>query len=323
MLVRIGIIGVVTMILAIGNRAEAARCGDVQITEMNWVSAKLVTAIAATIMARGYGCTVTKVRTSTVPAIADVGATGKPDVITELWVKSAPDFSRLEMAGKVTTLADVFSNGGVEAWWIPNYLARAHPELRSIKGILKNPDLVKGVFHNCPSGWACRVINDNMALAFNFDAHGLRIVNHDSDASLAESLASAFEARRPWFGYYWSPTPLLGKYPMVKVDVGPYNAKAHACNASRTCKSPAPSAYPRSRVVTAATTSFVALYPSVAEFLRRMVFTNNQMGKLLAWAESEKATAEEAVQNFLKTNRGVWPEWLDDEARDSMLATLN
>ena len=102
------------------------------------------------------------------------------------------------MAGKVTTLADVFSNGGVEAWWIPNYLARAHPELRSIKGILKNPALVNGEFHNCPSGWACRVINDNMALAFGFDAHGLKIVNHESDATLAKSLSSAFEARRPW-----------------------------------------------------------------------------------------------------------------------------
>ena len=218
--------------------AAMAKCAQVEITEMNWTSSQLVTAVASSIMEKGYGCTVKRVASTTVKAMASVAETGKPDIVTELWINSAPTYPALVEAGKVETLANVLSDGGVEGWWIPKYLADKHPELRTIDGILKAPKLVGGAFHNCPTGWGCRVINDNLAVAFALKKNGLTVIDQKSDETLAGSIASAFSTKQPWFGYYWAPTAILGKYPMVKVDVGPYVESAHACNKRSDCKSP-------------------------------------------------------------------------------------
>ena len=72
-------------------------------------------------------------------------------------------------AAEVTTerLTNVLEPGGVEGWWIPTKLAEEHPELTTIEGVMKNPDLVGGQFNNCPDGWGCRVVSDNLVRALD------------------------------------------------------------------------------------------------------------------------------------------------------------
>ena len=55
----------------------------------------------------------------------------------------------------------------------------------------------------------------------------MRVFNHGSGDTLAASLASAYEKKEPWFGYYWAPTALLGKYDMVPVELGPFKSEVH------------------------------------------------------------------------------------------------
>ena len=56
--------------------AQAQECGEVSITEMDWASATIVTAVAKFLMEEGYGCSVTKVPSASVPALASVAETG-------------------------------------------------------------------------------------------------------------------------------------------------------------------------------------------------------------------------------------------------------
>lgn len=58
-------------------------------------------------MEQGYGCTVTVVPSSTVPAVVSVAETGKPDILTELWVNTAPQYTQLVDAGKLVGLTKV------------------------------------------------------------------------------------------------------------------------------------------------------------------------------------------------------------------------
>ena len=90
-----------------------ADCGEVTITEMNWASASVVTAVSKFLMEEGYGCAVTVVPSDTIPAVTSVAETGKPDIITELWINSAPKYLELEAEGKVETLGAVLSDGGI------------------------------------------------------------------------------------------------------------------------------------------------------------------------------------------------------------------
>ena len=299
-----------------------AACGEVSMTEMNWASAQVVTAVSKFILEQGYGCKVKKVPSATVTAITSLSETGKPDIVSELWVNSTPAYAKLEAAGKVKTATDVLSDGGVEAWWIPKYLADKHPELKTVQDVMKNPALVGGKFHNCPDGWACRKINDNVIKALGMDKK-MEIFNHGSGETLAAAIAAAYADKKPWFGYYWAPTAILGKYPMVQIPVGDYKADIHTCNAKgKECAKPGVSAYPNAKVITVMTSDMATKNPAVFELMKKVAFTNARMGEVLAWKKDNKASSDEAAVHFLTKYKSVWGSWLNDEAKKKLAAVL-
>lgn len=300
----------------------AADCGEVSITEMDWASSAVVTYVAKFLLEQGYGCKVSPVPTTTEPAMASVAETGQPDILTELWTSYTSVYEELRDAGKLVELSKVLSDGGVEAWWIPAYLAEAHPELTTLEGIKANPELVGGLFHDCPSGWGCDITNFNNFKAADLGDAGIERFQHGSGETLATAIAAAAEAKEPWFGYYWAPTSVLGKYPMVQVQMPPYDPDTHICNGLEDCATPGLSAYPVSNVVTAATQAFVDREPEAAEFLKHMSFTNAQMGDVLAWQETNKASNEEAAVYFLTTYKDTWGGWLSADARGKLSALL-
>lgn len=309
--------------VALGTSGAAmADCGDVSITEMDWGSAIIVTQVSKFLLEQGYGCTVTVVPSATTPALASVAETGEPDILTELWTNGAPAYPGLIESGAIIERAKVLSDGGVEAWWIPTYLAEAHPELTTMEGILANPDLVGGRFHNCPVGWTCQRVSTNMAKAAGFEAAGIEDFIHGSGETLAASIASAYDAKEPWFGYYWAPTSILGRYPMVQVDMGPHNAEAHACNSEEECADPKLGAFPSSDVTTVVTNTFAESHPDETALMENVQFTNEMMNGLLAWQEENNASGQEAAAYFLSNNGDVWGEWLNDAAREKLSALL-
>ena len=299
-----------------------ATCGEVSITEMDWASGAIITTVSKFIMERGYQCDVTVVPSSTVPSVASVAETGKPDIVTELWQNSAPVYEKLKNEGKITTVAAVFSDGGVEGWWIPQYLAEQHPELTTIDGILANPDKVGGLFHNCPEGWGCRIANDNLIQAYDFAGKGMEVFNHGGSETLAASIASAYADEKPWFGYYWEPTAILGKYPMVKVDVGPYVKEHHDCNQTPDCANPKKSAYPAASVITGVTTDFAQREPEIFDLMSKVSFTNAIMNEVLAWKERKTASNGEAAAYYLSRYKHVWKEWLNEDAAQRLAPIL-
>ena len=302
--------------------AAHADCGEVSITQMDWASSQVVTAVATFLMEQGYGCTVQQVPSSTVPALTSLAETGEPDILTEVWANSTPAYEGLLAEGKLVELTDVLSDGGVEAWWIPAYLAESNPELTTWEGIMANPAAVGGKFHDCPSGWACDIINNNNLKAAGIEGSGLERFQHGSGETLQTSIAAAYDAKEPWFGYYWAPTAVLGKYPMVQVEVPAYDAEGHTCNGDADCANPVFSAYPSSKVTTAVSGAFMEREPEVAELLKNVSFTNAQMGEVLAWRLDNNASNEEAAVYFLTTYKDVWGDWLNDEAKGKLAALL-
>ncbi|KAB7610269.1 glycine/betaine ABC transporter substrate-binding protein [Amylibacter sp. SFDW26] len=300
-----------------------ADCGQVSITEMGWASASIVTHVSKFIMEQGYGCEVVLVPSDTIPSIVSVSETNEPDIVTELWVANVPAYPGLVDAGKIKTVGKVLSDGGEEGWWIPDYLAEKHPELTTAKGILANPELVGSRFHNCPDGWACKISSGSMAAVLSMESKGIEVFNHGSGETLAASIAAAYEAKEPWFGYYWAPTAVLGKYPMVKVDIAPVNEEIHRCNSSAECSdNKGLSNYPTSDVITAVTTSFEDKEPKIAELMSKVSMTNAQMNGVLAWQQDNSASSEEAAVYFLSNNKETWAAWLDDDAKEKLSGFL-
>ncbi len=317
----LGVTSAIAGVVMMSNAAKA-ECGEVTITEMNWASSAVITAVAKFLMEQGYGCTVVTVPSSTVPSVASVAETGKPDIVTELWLNSATLYTELEAEGKIVTAANVLSDGGEEGWWVPQYLVDKYPQLATIDGVLANPELVGGRFHNCPVGWGCRIANDHLKIAYDLEGNGFEVFDHGSGETLATSIAAAYADEAPWFGYYWAPTSVLGKYPMVKVDMGPYIKEIHDCNQSDVCENPQRSSFPSAQVLTGLTTDFAAREPEIAALMGNLTFSNAMMGSILAWQEDNNASPEEAAVYFLTNNKDIWSAWLNDEARGNLAALL-
>jgi glycine betaine/proline transport system substrate-binding protein len=296
-----------------------ADCGEVSITEMGWASNEVVTGVATFLMEEGYGCDVTVVPSDTVPAVTSVAENGEPDIVTELWLNSTGEvYNRLESEGRIQRLGRVLEPGGVEGWWIPTYLAEEHPELTTIEGVMNNPELVDGQFNNCPDGWGCRVVSDNLVRALDLESSGIEVFNHGSGQTLASSMASAVEDEEPWFGYYWGPTVPLGKYDMTRVSLGEVNEEIHARNQHQNAENPGVSDFPAAPILTAVTTDFQEREPEVAEMLSHLSFETSVMSSILAWMDENNASGEEAAVYYLQNYPDEWSAWLNDEARSNL-----
>lgn len=316
------IAGLATGVALSAATAAHAECGEVSITEMNWASSQIITEVSKFLMEQGYGCTVEKVPSATTTSVASLAENGEPDIVTELWLNSTGDvYAELEADGKVSRLADVFDPGGVEGWWIPTYLAEAHPELTTIEGILANPELVGGRFNNCPDGWGCRIVNDNLITALNMRDR-MEVFDHGSGETLATSIAAAYENKDPWFGYYWGPTAVLGKYAMTKVTIGDVDQEIHAHNQNKDAADPGVSDFPPAPVLTVATAALTDREPEVAELMGNVSFEIGLLSSLLAWQEENSASAEEAAVFFLTNHSDVWSQWVNEAARDRLAAFI-
>ena len=302
---------------------SAQACGTVSITEMSWASAQVVTAVAKFIMENGYGCEVATVPSDTVPSVASLAENNEPDIVTELWTNSTGEvFDRLLAEGKVVRSGKVIDPGGVEGWWVPAYLADAHPELATLEGVLANPELVGGMFHNCPTGWFCRVINDSLIPHTGFEAAGIEVFDHGSGETLATSIASAYSSKAPWFGYYWAPTAVLGKYKMTRVRIADYDADIHSANMNADSPNSALSDFPEAPVYTVVTTDFASREPAIAELMSKMSFDVQVMNELVSWKDENGATTDQTAAYFVTNYGSVWGDWLSDEAKAKLSSLL-
>jgi len=303
---------------------KGGQCGKVSIAQMNWAAAEVTTNVAKFLLEQGYGCDVALVKSDTIPAITSVAENGQPDVITNLWLNSAGDaYKKLEDQGKIERVGKTLDPGGIEGWWIPTALAKEHPELKTIAGVLAHPDWVGDRFNNCPDGWGCRVVNDNLVRALKLEDHGIKVFDHGSGATMASSMGAAVTEGKPWFGYYWGPTVPMGKYDMTRVSLGDYKADDFAKLQNPDTPDPKTSDFPAAPVLTSVTADFAKSHPEVTDFFAKMAFKTDTMSKLLAWQDDNKATPEQAAVHFITENPDVWSQWLDDDARAKLAKLID
>lgn len=318
---------------ASGAFAAHHECGKVTIADMNWSSASLIANIDKFILANGFGCDAELVPGDTMPTGTSMIEKGQPDIAPELWTNSFNDLlnqgvdeGRLKLAGKS------LSDGGEEGFWVPAYMVKENPELATIEGVIKHAkefphtedDSVSG-FYGCPAGWGCQISSSNLFRALKLKEAGFELIDPGSGAGLAGSIAKAYERKAPWFGYYWAPTAVLGKYKMVKVDFGSGVKKEEFinCIALADCLEPTVSMYPPSPVYTVTTDEFADTSPEAYAYLGKRSFTNEQMNGLLAWIEENQADGQYAAENFMFEHEEVWSKWVSTEVKNKLIAALD
>ncbi len=312
--------------------AAAAGCGKVSVAEMKWPSAGIAAHVDKIVLESGYDCTVTLVPGDTIPTFASMNKDGKPDVAPELWVNAVR--AQLEPAvaeGRLLQMAPILSDGGIEGWWIPKFIADTHRDIRTVQDALQHPELfpsendpTKGAVHTCPIDWSCRAATDNLFRALKGQEAGFDLISPASPAEFDGSIENAFANKTGWLGYYWAPTALLGKHEMVKLSFGVDHDRAEweSCTAVPDCENPEVNSYPISDVVTVVTKRFAKRAAVAMDYMKVRKWDNATIGKVMAWMDENKASNEEAARYFFENYPDLWRTWVTPDVAGRIKAAL-
>lgn len=311
---------------------QAEECGNVTIADMNWNSASLMAHIDQFILNQGFNCDAELIPGDSIPTITSMLNKGQPDIAPEFWTNGSKEAlaegiaeKRLRKAGRS------LSEGGEEGFWVPAYLLEQYPNINTLAGIKENADIFVhpedpelSAFYSCPAGWVCQITTENLFNALNLAESGFETVDPGSAAGLSGSIAKAYSRKEPWFGYYWSPTEVLGKYEMVKVDFGTGTDVEgyQTCITQPDCLEPKATMYPPSPVYSITTESFAINSPAAYQYVSQRSFNNRQMSKMLAWMEDNQADSEEAMYYFFETYPDVWQAWLPESISQKIINAL-
>ena len=240
---------------------------------LDWDSVGFHNAVARRILEAGYGCKTDAIPGSTIPMLQGV-AQGDIDIAMEIWKDAVTDvWQRALTRGQVTEIGVNFPDA-IQGWYIPRYVAEAHPDLKSVsdlaryKKIFTDPEEPgKGRFYNCVAGWSCEVINTNKLRAYKLSADFTNF-RPGTGTALAAAIAGAYLKREPIVAYYWGPTWVLGAYDLVKLQEPAWN-EADWKGLAAKADYPIAVDYPVVEVWIGANAKFAKSAPEITAFLAK------------------------------------------------------
>jgi len=319
----IGVLGALLLLIPFaGCAAEAPEKGPIVFADLGWDSAQVHNRIAAFILENGYGYPKSEMIPGETIALFQGLARGDIDVNMECWVENQQEaYDKAIAAGDVVDLGSNFPDNW-QGWLVPTYMIEngdlpkgvSVDDLPKYWELFKDPeDPTKGRFVNSVPGWECTGINTEKLKVYGLDEYFTDFIA-GSDAALSGSMAGAYEKGEPWFGYYWSPTWVLGKLDMTPIEEPPFDEEiwetTHAC------------AYPANKVNIVVNAGFLDGAPDVVEFLKKYETTAAMANKALAYMQETKASTEEAAIYFLQEYESVWTKWVPSDIADKVKAAL-
>ena len=315
-----------------------AKCGKLVIAEQNWASAELMANVDKMILELGYGCDVELVPGATMPTFTSMNDKGTPDMNPEQWANAvytlmlkAVDEGRMIQGNKAPI------TGLGEGWWITPGTVEKHPEIKGMTAleILEHPewfpskeDPSKGAFVGCPAGWGCQLANANLFKAFDMEKKGWVLIDPGSAAGLDGTISKASDSGSPWFGYYWNPTSMVGKYDLQAVDFGvPYAGADNWNNCimlpDEQCADPKPSAWTKSEVNSLISANFAKTGGNDAiTYVEKRTYPGPVMNGMLVYMADNQAKGSDAAVEFLKKHEDLWTQWVTSGAAKKIKAGL-
>lgn len=316
---------------AIAGGAANADCGDITLSAFSWQSSEAMTYVDQMILNNGYGCNASVVAGDTVPTITSLIEKGQPDVVSEATPSLLGDvYTKGAAEGRVSQIGTSISDGQVSGWYIPKYVADAHPDIKTVEDAIAHPELFpspddssKGGVIQGPQGWGDTVVTAQLYKALDLDNKGFQLVPSGSAAALDGAIAKAYEQQQGFIAAYWAPTSLLVKYPMVRLE-GAHDAEEWArCTSIQDCPDPKPNYWKEAEMVTLAAAEFSKnTDPAVMDYFAKRSWTQAEVSAVMAWMTDNQANGEDGAKWFLENMGDVWTKWVPADVAEKIKAGL-
>jgi|GEM_PF-5650010 len=290
----------ITAVITSGT-AHAQACADthsapVRFAEIGWDSGKFFTEVARALVERGFGCK-TETLPGTNPITLAAVINGNLDVFVEYWQGRTESVQAAARAGKVHIVGELVQGGGVEGFYVPEYVIKGDPargiapmapdlkylaDLPKYKALFRDDeDPRKGRLYNCQTGWECELNNNQRMKAYGLHAT-FNNFRPGSGAALESAITAAFERGRPIVFSYFAPSSILGKYKAVMLEEPPFNEACWKTLRGSTQDDPCGSASPATNLAVIVSAPFARANPEIVSALARLQFSMQDTNAMLA-----------------------------------------
>ena len=237
------------------------------------------------------------------------------DANLEVW----PSGHAKDIKTFITTKKSVVDGGligptGHIGWFIPKFVADAHPEYKTWEG-LKTAAAAK-YFSTAETGAKGQfLLGDPSYVSYDADIIKnlnlpFQVVTGGGEAALITGIGTAFKDKTPLLFYFYTPQWANAKYALVNVklpDVTP------ACNASAAgqgkdhkyaCD------YPTDHLMKAISANLETKNAAAFSFLKKMKWTDLDQNTVTKYKNEDGMTIEAAAQKWVDDNPTVWKAWL-------------
>jgi glycine betaine/proline transport system substrate-binding protein len=283
---------------------RATACGAVRIAVNPWVGYAADVAVVSYLLRHELGCTV-ETRDLTEDASWQGLARGDLDVILENWghddlKKRYIDDQRVAVEHGLT------GNKGVIGWYVPPWLAAAHPDITDWRNLNRYAPL----FRTGASGQRGQFLAGDPSFVTN-DAALIRnlkldftVVYAGSENALIEAFRRAERTRTPLIGYFYAPQWLLSEIELVHVTLPRYTPGCDSDPKKVACD------YQPYDLEKIARKGFAESGSPAAELIKRFAWTDDDQNAVARDLTVARLSPDQAARRWLDANRATWQEWL-------------
>jgi glycine betaine/proline transport system substrate-binding protein len=280
-------------------------CGTLNMAVNPWVGYEADAYVVGYIAQTKLGCDVTYLPLKEEVSWAGFG-TGEVDVVIENW--GHPELVQKYIKGDHPTAKDagLTGNKGIIGWYVPPWLAKAHPDITNWKNLNKYASEFKtsesGDQGQLLDGDPSYVTNDE-ALIKNLNLN-FKVVYAGSETALIQAFRTA-EQQKSWvIGYFYEPQWFLAEVPLVKVDLPKYTPGCDSNPAKVACDYPP---YPLNKIVS---TTFAESGSPAYTLVKNFNWTNDDQNLVAKYIAEDKMSPEDAAKKWVEANPDKVDAWM-------------
>ncbi|MDX6263797.1 MAG: glycine betaine/proline transport system substrate-binding protein [Kribbellaceae bacterium] len=284
--------------------SSGKECGTFNLAVSPWVGYEADAAVVAYVATKQLGCKVVKKNLKEEISWQGFG-TGEVDAVLENW--GHEDLKKKYVTDqKVAVVVGPSGNKGVIGWYLPPWLASAHPELKDWKNLNKNA----AMFKTSESGGKGQLLDGDPSFVTNDEALvknlklDYKVVYAGSETALIQAFRDAEKNKKPVIGYFYEPQWFFNELKLVKVDLPAYTAGCDAVPEKVACDYPA---YDLDKIVSK---KFADSGSPAYELVKKFNWTNDDQNVVAKYIAEDKLTPDAAAEKWVKDNQSKVDAWL-------------
>ena len=305
----VGVAGLVLAACGGGNIQETTapggeECGDLNMAINPWVGYEASAHVVGYVARTELACKVEYKDLKEEVAWQGFG-TGEVDVVIENW--GHEDLKKKYIQGNKTAQnAGPNGNVGVIGWYVPPWLAEAHPDVLDWHNLNKYAD----EFETSESGGKGQLLDGDPSFVTNDEALvenlnlDFEVVYAGSEPALIQAFRTA-EANKKWvIGYFYEPQWFLSEVALKKVQLPPYKPGCDANPEEVDCD------YPKYILDKIVSTEFAESGSPAYDLVKNFKWSNEDQNVVAKYIAADGMDPEAAAKKWVEDNPDKVKAWI-------------